>query len=161
MARHSQDREDLLRDAKALVPRIMLRTTILDKTCDVFAGFRSDSLSMYFDSDPAYHFNSRGELRRAFVNDQIIKAVKGKLFIWEPVRKPDEVTMRSQLMTVEEMVDFSENWKRRFNALNKALDERTFDLVGQFPEDVDAMRKLQSWLRKCREIKVARVASVG
>lgn len=41
MARHTEDREDLLRDATALVPRVMLQVEIEERTVEVFAGFRN------------------------------------------------------------------------------------------------------------------------
>ena len=61
MARHAQRRENLLRDARALTPRVLLQLTVLGKSVEVFAGFRGDSLSLYFGEDPVYHFNAAGE----------------------------------------------------------------------------------------------------
>ena len=48
MARETHDREDLLRDAHALLPRIELRLQLEDKQSTVVAGFRGESLSLYF-----------------------------------------------------------------------------------------------------------------
>ena len=75
MAREVHEREDLLRDAKALMPRVQLEFMTEQGKETIFAGFRGAvALSLYFDSDPVYHFNSSNQLRRAYVEDRIIKA---------------------------------------------------------------------------------------
>ena len=80
MARESHDREDLLRDATAYVSRMQLAVDLGNGTVEVFAGFHSTgAFSLYFNQDPVYHFNRSGELRRAFVDDELIKAEAGSL----------------------------------------------------------------------------------
>ena len=79
MAREHHAREDLLHDAHALVPRILVRIADGQASVDVLAGFRGESLSLYFGDDPAYHFNAAGELRRAFVAERLVKAERGRL----------------------------------------------------------------------------------
>ncbi len=66
MARHEQDREDLIAEAKALVRRTEWR---LPGAADpVVLGQRTNGwFSVYFDPERVFHFNERGELRRAFV----------------------------------------------------------------------------------------------
>ena len=67
MARDESDREDLLREATALVERIELAPADAADDEHIVAGFRRDgALSIYFGADPVYHFNSAGELRRAY-----------------------------------------------------------------------------------------------
>ncbi len=70
MARDESSREDLLREATALVERIELvphATDPLIAASDLFdkhivAGFRRDgALSVFFGEDPVYHFNAEGE----------------------------------------------------------------------------------------------------
>ena len=64
MAREEADREDLMREATALVQRAEFSAG----GKPVFVGFRTNgAASVFFDSDPVYQFNSNGELRRAFV----------------------------------------------------------------------------------------------
>lgn len=162
MARHAQDREDLLRDATALVPRVMLRLAIHGMSCDVFAGFRKGgALSLYFDSDPVYHFNSRGELRRAFVGGLIQKAEKGKLFVWNQERTDVELTMRSRPLTTAEQQEFGAQLIERISLLRDEMQTEQFELIGQIPADVDATGQLQAWLGEFQEFKVAREAGVN
>ena len=74
MARITQDREDLLLEATALVPRAMLRTSIAGTACEVFAGFRGASLIIYFGPSTVYHFNASRRSRRAFIYGRVITA---------------------------------------------------------------------------------------
>src|SRR5262245_42412456 len=96
MAREIHEREDLLRDARALVPRAMLRVELDGRMVDVFAGFRGESLSLFFGGDPVYHFNARGELRRAFVAGQLIKAERRRLIFIERRQGNDETLLERQ-----------------------------------------------------------------
>ena len=52
MAREIHEREDLLRDARALVPRALLRVKLAGAESEVFIGLRGKSLSLYFGDDP-------------------------------------------------------------------------------------------------------------
>lgn len=66
MARHEQDREDLIAEAKALVRRTELR--VPEASDPVVVGQRTNGwFSVYFHPELVFHFNERGELRRAFV----------------------------------------------------------------------------------------------
>src|SRR5687767_9697141 len=105
MAREVHEREDLLRDAVALVPRIALRLTVDDQLCDVFAGFRGESLSLYFGGDPVYHFNAAGELRRGYVDDQLIKAERRRLVFMK--RQPREHETALELQPHDDLAEQS------------------------------------------------------
>lgn len=161
MARHSQDREDLLRDAKALVPRLMLKLKIFEQPCELFVGFREAALSLYFDADPVYQFNSAGKLRRTFVDNSIIKAVAGTLHAWQPERTEQEVAMHSRQLSPMEFEAFAANLLQRLDALRETLLTRDFELVGQVPEQGDGLARLQSWLDSVRTIEIAEAANVG
>jgi hypothetical protein len=166
MARHAEDREDLLRDATGLVPRVMLRLAIDGSRCDVFAGFRKAgfrqerAVSIYFDSDPVYHFNSRGELRRAFVEDRILIAERGELYRWEPQRTTDETAMRSRMLTAAEQQKFGEQILARIGQLRDAIQTGQFEMIGQFPSEADAIGQLQAWLGEFKEFAISGAAGV-
>ena len=73
MARRESDREDLLREATALVERAELTIEGFDEP--IVVGFRRDgSASFFFGADPVYQFNTAFELRRAFVVGLLYKA---------------------------------------------------------------------------------------
>ena len=46
---------------------------------EVFAGFRGDAVSFYFDQSTVLQFTSDGELRRAHIRDELLKAEQGRL----------------------------------------------------------------------------------
>ena len=67
MARNEDDKEDLMREASALIERIEISTEINAAGMIVTAGYRRDaSLSLYFNQDAFYQFTETGLLRRAW-----------------------------------------------------------------------------------------------
>ena len=95
MSRRVETREDLLREATALSPRAQLRVATEDQSWEVFVGFRKHlALSVYFGEDPVFHFNSFGQLRRAFVNDRLLKAEQGRLIELQSVRSDSSVVLQ-------------------------------------------------------------------
>ncbi len=156
MARLVEEREDLLRDASALVPRIELHTSIHGQRCEVFAGFRKENaLSLYFDTEPVYHFNSRGELRRAFVDGQLIKAQEGKLVVWQPRRTSDITEMMSHQCDDQQHQQFCAKLLGYLQEFNEALDSDNFTVAGQVPADADALLRLRQWLDEVSQIAIA------
>jgi hypothetical protein len=162
MARQSHHREDFLRDATALLPRILLRATIQSQSCEVFAGFRqSESLAIYFDDDPVYQFNSHGELRRAFVAGSIIKAVGGELVAWQRSETLDQTAMLSRRLSLAETQELSKSLLARLAALKAAIACNEFTIVGQVPPDGDAYEKLQAWLGNFETVAIASAPGVS
>jgi hypothetical protein len=162
MARQSHEREDLLRDATALVPRILLRATIEGEPSEVFAGFREPaSLAIYFDDDPVYQFNSQNELRRAFVAGHIIKAAGGQLVAWQRSETLDHTAMLSRRLSSRETQELSKSLLARLADLKAAIACNEFTIVGQVPPDGEAFVKLQSWLEKIDSVVIAQAAGAS
>jgi hypothetical protein len=73
MARHEEDREDLMAEAKALVHRVEM--TVPGLSLPVILGVRTNQwLSIYLDPELVFHFNELGALRRAFVDGLIYRS---------------------------------------------------------------------------------------
>jgi len=162
MAREIHEREDLLRDATALLPRAQLQVSFGDRTEDVFVGFRAGgALSLYFGSDPVYHFNSQSQLRRAYVQDRLIKAVQGRLVSWQPRRNERWTEMLRHDMDPDEQRRFGDSMVQRLHALRHALSSKQYTVTGQVPLDADVARQLTQWLERFREMIVADSARVG
>ena len=156
MAREIHEREDLLRDAKAFQPRIQLRLTWDDNVHEVFAGFRTaNAVSLYFDTEPVYHFNSAGELRRAFVRGRLIKAERGKLAAWQPQRSQQITEMLRHDFSQSEERQFCQSLQEHVGKLREALRSEKFEIVGQEPADEDALPRLIEWLEEFREVRIA------
>lgn len=162
MAREIHEREDLLRDATALSPRIQLRLQRDGVPIEVFAGFRKEgAVSIYFGDDPVYHFNAQRELRRAFVDDRLFKAEKGRLVAWTPDRNAERTEMHRHDLTAEEEQQFLRAMQSSLIWLRKELASQSADIVGQVPEDGDALLCLRDWLGELGETKIAKSPRVG
>ncbi|MDA8745017.1 hypothetical protein N9N28_10330 [Rubripirellula amarantea] len=76
MAKHTSERENLLRDATAMP----LRGQAIIAGSEVFVGFRvGGEMSLYWDQDPVFQFNSQFQLRRAYVDGRRYAAQNGQI----------------------------------------------------------------------------------
>jgi hypothetical protein len=145
LAREEQDREDLLAEAVALVERAEIEFP----SCGgrVVAGFRRDGCgSVYFDSDPVYHFNTRHELRRAFAQGRLLKAERGSLVALERVRTAHEVQLVRHELSDAETAEFLRELARRWRSLEASLRTCDYRLVGQVPQSADVIGRCLAWL---------------
>src|SRR5881396_2480403 len=105
MARIEQDREVLLAEATALVQRAELE--IPGPTEHVIIGFHSNGCgSVYFGPDEVYHFNTAGELRRAYRDGALYKAERGRLIRLTRQRASAEVQLMRHDLDETETADF-------------------------------------------------------
>jgi hypothetical protein len=155
MARQESDREDLLREATALIERAELHASGGGET--VTAGFRRDgSASFYFGADPVYQFNTAGELRRAFVAGRLIKAQLGRLVALTRERSPGEVALVRTELTDVEQAELLQAAHARLDELSVHLTRGSFELVGQMPPAADVVGRIRRWLAaRPEEIAVA------
>lgn len=145
MARHENDRENLLAEATALVERAELLPA--GEAEPVTAGFRRDgSASVYFGADPAYHFNTAGELRRAFYHGTLHKAERRKLVSLKRRRMAEEVQLVRHELTVEETSAFHDELGQRITRLRSVLAHGDWQLAGQVPASSDVVGRIQRWL---------------
>jgi hypothetical protein len=144
MALQEQEREDLLREATALVERVEL-------TCggaeSIFAGFRRDGAASFF-LTPArvYQFNAAGELRRGFLDGRLYKADCGRLFQLTRERSEDSVELIRHEMTAAETAEFVNTAREKLAKLHAALVGESFQLVGQVPATSDVVGRIRHWL---------------
>ncbi len=146
MARETHDREDLLREATALVERIELR--VASEEAPVVIGFRRDGCaSVYLGASPAYHFNTRNELRRAFVADELWKAEHGRLVAMTRERSSEGVQMVARELTDLQQVAALGDLRQRLRELQADLrDHDGSQIVGQMPPDADVLARVRAWL---------------
>jgi hypothetical protein len=156
MAREESPREDLLREAIALVERIELAPAGSADGEHVVAGFRRDGgLSIYFGSDPAYHFNSRGELRRAFCGGLLIKAERGRLVSLDRNRQVDEVQLVRRPLADREQTEYIADLARRMDVFAQQCDSNEWVTVGRVPADTDVLGRVRDWLAQHRDFVIA------
>lgn len=162
MARDAHDREDLLRDARGLSPRVELEVAVAGENVELFAGFRGESLSLYFGQDLVFHFNDRGQLRRAYVADQLLKADRGRLIAMRRKRTEAETSLVSRPLTDEEARTVLVDLERRLRELADAVTAGNYRIVGEVPADGGPVGRLQAWLAGRRgPIELAASPHVG
>lgn len=145
MPRDEHDRENLLAEATALVERAEL--VVGGESEPVTVGFRRDgSASVYFGSEPAFHFNATGELRRAFDHGLLYKAEKRRLVSLKRERVAGAVQLLRHELTDEESRLFIAALVERFTRLRSALADGEWQLVGQFPPSSDVVMRIRRWL---------------
>jgi hypothetical protein len=160
MARDKSAREDLLREATALVERIELRAhDITRRTTStgsasapfagghIVAGFRaSGGLSIFFGEDPVYQFNAAGELRRAYCNGMLYKAARGRLVSLRRERHHDAVQLVSRELTAHEQHEFVLRMQHDLQDLARELNHGGYTIVGQVPPEADVLSRVRAWL---------------
>ncbi len=145
MARNEADREDLLAEAAALVERVELNSRELDD--HVVAGFRTNgAVSLYFGQDRAYQFNTRHELRRAFVNGVLYKAERGRLVSLRRQRTENEVSLlRNELGTTAASA-FIAQMEHHLRALRQTIECGRYHEIGRVPAEANVVGRLADWL---------------
>lgn len=145
MTRQEQDREDLLAEAVALVERVSLRIAGRDE--ELVVGFRRDGgASIYWGGQRVYHFNSQGQLRRAFVDPLLFKAEHGRLVSLRRQRSERVVELARRELTDSEQTACVAELRSHLDVLSDALANRRFTVVGQMPEGADVVGRVRSWL---------------
>ncbi len=145
MARENADREDLLREATALVERVELEISGLKEP--IVVGFRRDgAISFYFGPNIVYQFNANNELRRGFSEDKLIKAVDGRLAALTPRRTADRTELLRHDLTDVETAKFLDGAMQNLKSLSQSLSGNHFKIVGQVPPDLDIVGRIVKWL---------------
>jgi hypothetical protein len=155
MAREEHDREDLLREATAMVERASLRVGFFAEP--VFVGFRRDgAVSFYFGGDPVYQFNAAGELRRAFCDGALYKAVRGELVEMHRERTDAETRLVSRSLSQAESIALRSRMTELLRALLAAIQPQSgaasstgtgaFELLGEVPEGGQVAGRAAAWL---------------
>lgn len=158
MARDAHDREDLLRDATSYVSRVQLVVEFRSGPSEVFVGFHSSgAVSFYFDQDPVYHFNPSAELRRAFVEDLLVKSETGRLVEMRRQRTDDEVAMVRHKLSDSEQMEFCSRAERKLQELSDALANKRFDVSGSVLADPseDIIARIANYLVRSDSIRIA------
>ena len=161
MAREESDREDLLREATALVRRIELR--VPNEAESIVFGFRRDgAASVFFGADPVYQFNAARELRRAYVGGKLLKADRGALAELTRVRTATEVQLVRHDLDAAQTATFLQTMLARLTQFAEALAHSDVQIVGQVPPDGDLLPACREELTQlCALPRIASSPRVG
>jgi hypothetical protein len=159
MARHEQDREDLLTEAKNLVERASLQVSRSAGSVpqEVVVGFRRDgSLAIYLAADRVYQFTSTGQLRRAYLGELLYKADGGTLVSMVRVRTEHAVELVSQSLESAAQSQFLAEMRAYLDYLQSRLSSGDYELIGQVPTEGNVLARVVAWLdRHAATISVA------
>ena len=145
MARQENPREDLLAEATALVERAELRVAGFDEP--IVVGFRSNgAASIFFGQNAAYHFNTAGELRRAYLGETLYKAERGRLASLVRRRTTTEVELVRHDLDEAETADFLNTLRRRLSDLCSALGSGQFEVLRKVPDYTAPAPRIAAWL---------------
>ncbi|HEX5470801.1 MAG TPA: hypothetical protein VFW73_02890 [Lacipirellulaceae bacterium] len=170
MAREESSRENFLHEATALVERIELAPhSFSSQTAGsdaivrcIVAGFRTDgAFSIFFEDDPVYQFTAAGDLRRAYCNGMLLKAVRGRLVSLQRVRTPREVQLVRHELSAAEEADCVARMTALLHELTMAIDANHFEVIGQVPANGNVLSRLRRWLTVHKRFAIAARPNVG
>ncbi len=161
MARVPEEREELLREARALVVRAEMEVDGFDEP--VVVGFRrSGAASFYFGQDVVYQFNTADELRRAYLDGEMYKTEQRRLIRLNPRRTSESLELVRHESTPMETTEFLSAAAARIRQLQSALCENRYRLIGQVPRDQDVPMQIRHWLANLpANIALAETPKVG
>ncbi|MGE0755478.1 MAG: hypothetical protein AB7F89_12360 [Pirellulaceae bacterium] len=145
MARREQDREDILREATALVERVEFQ--LPGSPDPIVVGFRRNGCASFFvGADPVIQFNSHGELRRMYFEGRLVKAMRGQLHRIERVRTEHKVELRSRLLSEAEQDDVRQRVGEQLDRIAAAVRSGTVTQVREVPENAAVLTRALAWL---------------
>ncbi len=161
MAREEHPREDLMRDARALVHRAEIQLS--SEPHLVIGRHATGAVSFYFGDDPVFHLNSRGQLRRAYVGGRLYKAEAGNLIEMQRVRTPGQVELRSRTLQPSQLEEFTRSVIQRLTDVVAEVDRGTYTLVAELPDQSGVVEEITLWLRPylTSPLEIASTPNVG
>jgi len=156
MAKNEADREDLIREATALVNRVELTCAGTDEP--ITAGFRrQNGLSLFFGQDPVYQFDPEGRLRRAFVDGKVYRSQHMTLAEMTRVRTETQTILSRTDLQPDDLAAFRAKMNDRLSDLrNRIQDEQIRvsrvvdsrgDILARIAESLDEiLQHAEDWL---------------
>lgn len=148
MAKIEQDREDLMKEAVALVRRIEFAPT--NRFPSIIAGFRNNGLfSLYLGPDPMFQFDTSGRLRRAFCGGLLYRTQGMALAQLRRERSSIETTLMRRDLAGVELEQFRSHTLSHVFWLNEQLTSASLAIVRQIPgDDVGLLDDIRHILRQ-------------
>ena len=167
MAKQKQDKEDILREATALVNRVELKLGGEGEPDDsVFVGFRRDgAVSFFFGAEPVYQFNTQHAFRRGYYQNTMLKAEQGKLVQLTRSREGEQLVLLRREFDNQQTEEFCEEMRHNLLNLLSVLREEKYELIGFVVEDNTVeplLLQVAHWIENhARQIRIADVPNVA
>lgn len=162
MARQEEEREDLMREAIALVDRCEIQVEFLKDALVV--GFRKDgAISFFFGQNEVYQFNTHDQLRRGYDGESLIKAVEGQLIRMIRQRDDHRVNLVSRPMSKSETDNYLRQLIDRLEAFNDCLQQGEFRVTNQVSTDqnTDLIARISDWIGRVGGVEIAKSPRVN
>ncbi len=154
MAREEHDREDLMAEARSLAARA--EVAVPSQTTPIVLGHRANGgWSFYFSPDDVYHFNSQGQLRRAYLQGLLVKAENGHLVSLERRRAKQEVQLLRRELPPAEQAALLANLASWFDSLREAVSQSKLAVLRSEPPGAHLVPQLAAWLAQRSELTIA------
>lgn len=140
----------------------------------VVAGFRPPgAASFFFGQDPAWHFDSRSELRRAFVDGTAYRAEAGILVRLARELDSRRIAFRALALSEREQSELLARSHRDLTSFFDSLSTGDFSVSRRYPEEadssegepdgIDPLDELRLWLAQTldRGIVIGRRAALS
>ena len=143
----SMTREDLIQDAIAMVDRAEYQFPWFGNQLMVI-GFRANgALSIFCGEDEVYHLNSRRELRRAYVNNELLKAESGKLVALRRMRTESETALVRRRLEPGEQAEVLHQLEQRLTQIDASFASDDYALQREVAaSDGGATNRMKQWL---------------
>lgn len=162
MAKDAHDREDLLRDATGYVQRVELRVEGVKP--EIFCGFREQgAFSLYWGQDEVFQFNADWALRRGYWQSRMIASYLHQLHWLNRDATEARAKLSREAFSNDQQAEFGQNLATRLRLLKRAIDEGTYEVLGQVPPDEQIIARLRGWLGRldCNQLVLAKHPGVG
>jgi hypothetical protein len=147
MSRSEADREDLLREATALIERVELQLPGYSEP--IVVGFRKDgAASFFFGANPVYQFNTASELRRAYAGGLLYKAEAGRLVSLRRERSATETALVRHELTPDKTAALLAGLTGHFEQLRAALQNDTHQVLREVPPAANLPPQILAWLQQ-------------
>ncbi len=167
MAKQQQDKEDILREATALVNRIELKVPENSSWEDsVFVGFRRDqSISFFFGGEPVYQFNIRNQFRRGYDRGVLLKAEHGQLVQLRQERENGKLVLLRRVWEETETTEYLESVRMNLAALRDLVRRNLVEIVGAVVEigtPEELLQQITHWIDQHMDsMEIASVPNVS
>ena len=166
MAKQHQDKEDILREASALVNRIELEFFLeTGSQTSVVVGFRrSGAVSFFFGAEPVYQFNTQHAFRRGYYEDAMLKADQGKIVQLTRTRDGEQLILLRREYNDDQTKAFVAEMKQVLWNLHSVIQSQQYRIAGanvQHGTGEELVEQIVAWIEDhVGEIQIAAVPNV-
>lgn len=155
MARQESDREDLMREAVALVRRMEFTYPSRGSGENVTAGFRrGGELAIYFGADPVYQFDEQFRLRRAYMNGFLYRTQGETLARLSRKRTEEETVLLRHDLKPAEWEAFRQIAGQHLVQLLAAIQTNAVEIIAEIPAEGNLFTEIKIAVERILEKEI-------